>query len=47
MQSAPANSLVVYKEKQLIIRNKTAKKKAENSDWMIGPSNLKKRIFPS
>jgi serine O-acetyltransferase len=35
MQSVPADSLVVYEEKQLVIRNKMAKKKAEDFDWMI------------
>jgi hypothetical protein len=35
MQSVPANSLVIYEEKQLVIRNKMAKKKADDFDWMI------------
>jgi serine O-acetyltransferase len=34
MQSVPANSLVVYEEKPLVIRNKPAKKKPEDFDWM-------------
>jgi len=35
MQSVPPNSLVVYEEKQLIIRDKLAKRKAEEFDWTI------------
>ena len=35
MQSVPANSLVVYEEKQLVIRDKLAKKKADDFDWTI------------
>jgi hypothetical protein len=31
----PANSLVVYEEKQLVIRDKTAKKKAADYDYAI------------
>ena len=35
LQSVPANSLVVYEEKQLVIRDKTAKKKAADYDYAI------------
>jgi serine O-acetyltransferase len=35
MQSVPANSLVVYEEKQLVIRDKLAKKKADDFAWEI------------
>jgi len=35
MQSVPANSLVVYEEKQLVIRDKAAKKKAADYDYVI------------
>jgi serine O-acetyltransferase len=35
MQSIPPNSLVVYEEKQLVIRDKLAKKKADDFDWTI------------
>jgi hypothetical protein len=35
MHSVPPNSLVVYEEKQLVIRDKTARKKSEDFDWMI------------
>jgi serine O-acetyltransferase len=35
MQSVPPNSLVVYEEKQLVIRDKLAKRKAEEFDWTI------------
>ncbi len=35
MQSVPANSLVVYEEKQLVIRDKAAKKKSSDSDYAI------------
>jgi serine O-acetyltransferase len=35
MHSVPANSLVVYEEKQLAIRDKTAKKKAPDCDFII------------
>ena len=33
--SVPPNSLVVYEEKQLTIRDKTARKKAGDSDYSI------------
>jgi serine O-acetyltransferase len=35
MQSVPPNSLVVYEEKQLVIRDKSARKKEAALDWMI------------
>ncbi len=35
MQSVPANSLVVYEEKQLVIRDKSARRKAEDCDFSI------------
>ena len=35
MQSVPANSLVVYEEKQLVIRNKAARPKLEDSNYAI------------
>ncbi|MFO1488237.1 MAG: serine O-acetyltransferase [Verrucomicrobiota bacterium] len=35
MQSVPANSLVVYEEKQLVIRDKSAKKRTAELDWTI------------
>ncbi len=35
MHSVPPNSLVVYEEKQLTIRNKSARKKTEDFDWAI------------
>ena len=35
MHSVPPNSLVVYEEKQLVIRDKTARKKTEDFDWTI------------
>jgi len=35
MQSVPPNSLVIYEEKQLIIRDKAARKKATDSDYAI------------
>jgi len=34
IQSVPANSLVVYEEQQLVVRDKLAKKKAD-FDWTI------------
>jgi serine O-acetyltransferase len=35
MQSVPPDSLVVYEEKQLVIRDKSARKKEAALDWMI------------
>jgi hypothetical protein len=35
MHSVPANSLVVYEEKQLTIRDKTARRKVEDQDYII------------
>ena len=35
LQSVPANSLVVYEEKQLVIRNKAARNKSPAQDWII------------
>jgi serine O-acetyltransferase len=35
MHSVPANSLVVYEEKQLVIRNKSTQKKEAALDWII------------
>jgi len=35
MHSVPADSLVVYEEKQLVIRDKSARKKESPLDWMI------------
>jgi len=35
MHSVPADSLVVYEEKQLVIRDKSARKKENPLDWMI------------
>lgn len=35
MQRVPANSLVVYEEKQLVIRDKSARRKAEDYDFSI------------
>jgi hypothetical protein len=35
MHSVPPDSLVVYEEKQLSIRNKSAKKKPADFDWAI------------
>jgi serine O-acetyltransferase len=35
MQGVPANALVVYEEKQLVIRDKSAKKKAADYDYAI------------
>jgi serine O-acetyltransferase len=35
MHSVPENSLVIYEEKQLTIRNKPVQKKAEDFDWAI------------
>ena len=35
MHSVPADSLVVYEEKQLVIRDKSARKKEAPLDWMI------------
>ena len=35
LQSVPANSLVVYEEKQLVIRDKKARRIAEVFDWTI------------
>jgi serine O-acetyltransferase len=35
MQSIPPDSLVVYEEKQLVIRNKTARKNHDAFDWAI------------
>jgi hypothetical protein len=35
MQSVPADSLVVYEEKQLVIRDKSARKKETALDWII------------
>jgi serine O-acetyltransferase len=35
MQSVPADSLVVYEEKQLVIRNKLNKKNHDGFDWSI------------
>jgi serine O-acetyltransferase len=35
LQSVPPNSLVVYEEKQLVIRDKHAKKKSDDFDWTI------------
>ena len=35
MQSVPANSLVIYEEKQLVIRDKAAKKKTSDSEYAI------------
>jgi serine O-acetyltransferase len=35
MQSVPPNSLVVYEEKQLMIRDKSAKRKTADFDYSI------------
>jgi serine O-acetyltransferase len=35
LQSVPPNSLVVYEEKQLVIRDKLGKKKQDDFDWTI------------
>jgi len=35
MHSLPPNSLVVYEEKQLVIHDKTSKKRAADLDWTI------------
>jgi len=35
MQSVPANSLVIYEEKQLVIRDKAARKKTSDSEYAI------------
>jgi serine O-acetyltransferase len=35
MQSVPANSLVIYEEKQLVIHDKSARKKESALDWII------------
>ncbi len=35
MHSVPANSLVVYEEKQLAVRDKTVKKIASEADYII------------
>jgi hypothetical protein len=35
MHSVPANSLVVYEEKQLSIREKPARRPVEDSDYAI------------
>jgi len=35
MQSVPANSLVIYEEKQLVIHDKSARKKDAAHDWII------------
>jgi serine O-acetyltransferase len=35
MQSVPADSLVVYEEKQLVIRDKSTRKKETALDWII------------
>ena len=35
LQSVPPNSLVVYEEKQLLIRDKNGKNKTEGLDWEI------------
>jgi serine O-acetyltransferase len=35
LQSVPANSLVVYEEKQLVIRDKVGRSKSPVLDWSI------------
>jgi len=35
IQSVAPNSLVIYEEKQLVIRDKLAKKKNDDFDWTI------------
>ncbi len=35
MHSVPANSLVIYEEKQLVIQDKSARKKDAAHDWII------------
>jgi serine O-acetyltransferase len=35
MQSVPADSLVIYEEKQLVIRDKSERKKEAAHDWII------------
>lgn len=35
MHSVPPNSLVIYEEKQLVIRDKTARREEPAEDWMI------------